>query len=66
MVMRGTGFEPAQALSYSLLRAARLTTPTPPLSNVHEPFIALDASGLANLEIRDNLVYKKVLLCKIY
>jgi hypothetical protein len=29
-IMRGTGFEPAQALSYSLLRAARLTTPTPP------------------------------------
>ena len=27
--MRGTGFEPAQALSYRILSPARLTTPTP-------------------------------------
>jgi hypothetical protein len=28
--MRGTGFEPAQALSYWILSPARLTTPAPP------------------------------------
>ncbi len=28
--MRGTGFEPAQALSYCGLNAARLTTPASP------------------------------------
>lgn len=27
--MRGTGFEPAQALSYWILSPARLTTPAP-------------------------------------
>tara|TARA_Y100000296_G_C5163912_1_gene253457 strand:+ start:1012 stop:1197 length:186 start_codon:yes stop_codon:yes gene_type:complete len=30
LAMRETGFEPAQALSYCRLRAARLTTPAPP------------------------------------
>ena len=32
--MRGTGFEPAQALSYNGLNVARLTTPAYPRSEV--------------------------------
>ena len=47
--MRGTGFEPAQALSYESLNLARLTTPAPPHKITNSiPYKKFYKQGLMN------------------